>query len=120
MAKTERRHFPRHHEKATIQILAPPGYSKDAEKGCDLIPARLYNQSDEGLYFEINRDLEPGSNVSIRMSAPLEQHPEDPYFVCDGLVIWSKKVDSKISRFGVGAKILRKVVKADVLNSRFA
>ena len=120
MAKTERRHFPRHHEKATIQILATPGDSKDGEKACDLIPARLYNQSDEGLYFETDRDLEPGSNVSIRMSAPLEQHPEDPYFVCDGLVIWSKKVDGKISRFGIGAKILRKVVQADVLNSRFA
>ena len=66
MAKTERRHFPRHHEKATIQILAISEESKDGEKGYDLIPARLYNQSDEGLYFEIDRDLEPGSNVSIR------------------------------------------------------
>ncbi len=120
MAKTERRHFPRHHEKATIQILAISEESKDGEKGYDLIPASLYNQSNEGLYFEIDRDLEPGSNVSIRMSAPLEQHPADPYFVCDGLIIWSKKVDSKISRFGVGARILRKVVQADVLNSRFA
>ena len=119
MAKTDRRYFPRHHEKATIQILVISEASKDAEKDYDLIPARLYNQSDEGLYFEIDRDLEPGSNVSIRMSAPLEQHPADPYLVCDGLVIWGKKVDRKISRFGVGAKILRKVVQADVLNSRF-
>lgn len=120
MVETERRHFPRHNEEVTIQILATPGYGKNGEKGCDLIPARLYNQSIEGLYFEIDRNLQPGSNVSIRMSAPLEQRPEEPYFVCDGLVIWSKKVDRKIARFGVGAKILRKVVQADVLNSRFA
>jgi hypothetical protein len=119
MAETERRHFPRHDEKAKIQILAISDYSKNGDKCCDLIPARLHNQSDEGLYFEIDRDLKPGSNVSIKMAAPLEQHPEDPYCVCDGLVIWSKKVDSKISRFRVGVKILRKVVQADVLNSRF-
>ena len=119
MAKTERRHFPRHDEEAKIQILAISDDSKNGDKCCDLIPARLHNQSNAGLYFEINRNMKPGSNVSIRMSAPLEQHPEDPYCVCDGLVIWSKKIESKIPRFRVGVKILRKVVQADVLNSRF-
>jgi len=120
MATTNRRHFPRQDKEATIQVLMTPDYFADATDRRDFIPVKMYNQSKDGLYIETDRALQAGSNVSIRMSAPLEQHPEDPYFVCDGLVIWSKKVDSKISRFGVGAKILRKVVQADVLNSRFA
>jgi hypothetical protein len=97
MVETERRHFPRHTEEVTIQILATPGYGKDGEKGRDLIPARLYNQSNEGLYFEIDRNLQPGSNVSIRMSAPLEHHPEEPYFVCDRLQKYSARWSRQMS-----------------------
>jgi hypothetical protein len=32
--------------------------------------------------------------------------------------VWCKEIDIETSRFGVGLKILRKVVQADVLTSR--
>ena len=37
----------------------------------------------------------------------------------DGQVIWCNEIDDSISRFGIGVKILRKVVQANVLTSRF-
>jgi hypothetical protein len=37
----------------------------------------------------------------------------------DAQVIWCKKLHDKTRRFGVGVKILRRVVQADVLTSRF-
>ena len=119
MAKSDRRHFPRQNEDATIQVLLRSDYFRDVKERCNLIPAKMCNQSQQGLYLEIDRDLQPGLNISIRMAAPQGHHPEAPYHVRDGLVIWSKKIDNNISHFGVGVKVLRKVVRADVLSSRF-
>jgi hypothetical protein len=79
----------------------------------------MCNQSDEGLYIEINRAIMPGSNVRIKMVSPEEYHPEEAYYLCDGRVIRCEKVDDATSRFGVGIKILRKVIQAQVLTSRF-
>ena len=79
----------------------------------------MCNQSENGLYIEIGRALQPGSNVSIKMIAPERCRSEDAYFMHDGRVVWCKKVDGETSRFGVGVKILHKVVRADVLTSRF-
>jgi hypothetical protein len=53
------------------------------------------------------------------MASAAEDHPEDAYYTYDGRVVWCKKVDEKTSRFGGGVKIVRKVVRADVLTSRF-
>ena len=118
MANTNRRHFPRQNEEATIQVLITPDYFADPKDKRDFIPVKMYNQSEDGLYIEIDRALQPGSNVSIKMVAPERDHPEDAYFMHDGRVIWCKKVDDKTSRFGVGVKILTKVVRAEVLTSR--
>jgi hypothetical protein len=118
MAKTNRRHFPRQDEEATIQVLITPDYSADPKDRHDSIPVKMYNQSEDGLYMEINRALKPGSNVSIKMVAPEGDEIEDAYYLHDGRVIWCKKVDDETSRFGVGVKILRKVVRAEVLTSR--
>jgi hypothetical protein len=119
MTATNRRGFPRQNEEATIQVLTTPGYSEDRKDGCDLIPVRMCNQSTEGLCIEIDRALLPGSNVSLKMVAPEEDHPEDAHYICDGRVIWCKKVNGETSRFGVGIQILRRVVQAEVLTSRF-
>ena len=116
---TDRRHFPRQNEEATIQVLLSEDYSKEIDSGCNLISAKMYNHSKEGLYCEIDRDLKPGLTISMRMAEPDGQHPEAPYHVHDGQVIWIKKIDNKTPRFGIGVKILRRVVRADVLNSRF-
>lgn len=119
MAKTNRRNFPRQDEKATIQLLITPDYSADAKERHDFIPVKMCNQSKGGLYIEIDRALLPGSNISLKMVAPKGDHPEDAYYMHDGRVIWCKKVDDETSRFGVGVKVLRKVVRANVLTSRF-
>jgi len=118
MANTNRRHFSRQNKEATIQVLLTPDYFADPKDRRDFIPVKMYNQSEDGLYIEIDRALQPGSNVSIKMVAPERDHTEDAYFMHDGRVIWCKKVDDKTSRFGVGIKILCKVVQAEVLTSR--
>lgn len=119
MTETNRRGFPRQDGEATIQVLITLEDSKDWKDGCDLIPVTMYNQSTGGLCIEIDRALHPGSNVSLKMVSPEEDHPEDAHYIFDGRVIWCKKVNGETSRFGVGIKILRRVVQADVLTSRF-
>jgi hypothetical protein len=119
MTETNRRGLPRQDEEATIQVLVSPEYSKVRRDDGDLIPAKMCNQSAEGLGIEIDSALHPGSNVRLKMVSPQEDHPADAHYICEGRVIWCKKVNGKTSRFGAGIKILRKVVEADVLTSRF-
>ncbi|MCP4296383.1 MAG: hypothetical protein GY786_12315 [Proteobacteria bacterium] len=119
MVESDRRHFPRQNEETAIQVLLAPNHSNGRKDSYDLLPAKLYNQSEEGLYIEIDHTLRPGSTLSIKMASPVEDHPEDAYYMYDGRVIWCKKVNEKTSRFGGGVKIVRKVVRADVLTSRF-
>lgn len=116
---SNRRHFPRQNTEGTIKVLLLPDDIETREDSCSLIPVQLYNQSKEGLYVEIDRALQPGLNVRIKMVAPEEHHPEEAYYLRDGRVIWCRKVDEESSRFGIGIKILRKVVRAPVLTSRF-
>lgn len=117
MTNSDRRHFPRRNEEATIKVLMTPDYFADPIDRHDFVPVKMYNQSEDGLYIEVDRVLQPGSNVTIKMVAPERDHPEDAYFIHDGRVIWCKKVDEKTSCFGVGVKILTKVVRAEVLTS---
>ena len=119
MTESDRRHFPRQNEETAIQVLLAPGHSNGGKDSYDLLPAKLLNQSEEGLYIEIDHTLRPGSTLSIKMTSPVEDHPEDAYYMYDGRVVWCKKVDEKTPRFGGGVKIVRKVVRADVLSSRF-
>ena len=74
MAESNRRHFPRQNKEATVQVLITPDYSKGRKDNFDSIPAKMCNQSENGLYVEIDRALEPGSSVIIKMVAP-----EGPY-----------------------------------------
>jgi len=46
-------------------------------------------------------------------------HPEEAHYMRDGQVIRCEKIDDATSRFGVGIKILRKVIQARVLTSWF-
>jgi hypothetical protein len=79
----------------------------------------MSNQSDEGLYIKIDHALMPGSNVRINMVSPEGYHPEEAHSMLDGRVIWCEKIDDTASRFGAGIKILRKIIQARVLTSRF-
>ena len=119
MAEFNRRHFPRQNAADTIQVLLIPDDIEGRKDSCNLIPAKIVNRSDGGLYIEIDRALMPGSNVRIKMVSPEEYHPEEAYYLCDGRVIRCEKIDDATSRFGVGIKILRKVIQAQVLSSRF-
>ena len=119
MDKYDRRHSPRQRKDATIEVLLIPVDLEDRTDRRAFIPARLVNQSHNGLYIEIDRGLQSGSNVRIKMVSPKGPHPEEAYYMRDGQVIWCEKVEDTSSRFGVGIKILRKVIQTHVLTSRF-
>ena len=120
MAESDRRLFPRQKEETAIQVLLAPDHSNGRkDTSYDLLPAKLCNQSEEGLYIEIDHTLRPGSTLSIKMASPAGCHPEDAYSMYDGRLIWCKKTNENTSCYGGGVKIVRKVVRADVLTSRF-
>lgn len=119
MDASNRRHSVRQRKEAVIQILLGSVETKDPPDSSDLILAKICSQSDEGLYIEINRALTPGSNIRIKMVSPGNYHPEEAHHMRDGRVIWCEKIDDTTSRFGAGIKILRKVIQARVLTSRF-
>ena len=108
MIQPNRRHFPRKDEEANIQVLITPDHFTDLKDRSDFIPAKMVNQSEDGLYIEIDRALQPGSDVHFKMIGPEKNHPEDAYFMNDGRVVWCNRIDKKTSRFGVGVKILKR------------
>lgn len=119
MDKYNRRHSPRQRKEATIQVVLASYDPEGHMVSNDLIPAKICNQSDEGLYIAVERALMPGSNVRINMIAPEGYHPDEAYYMRDGRVVRCEKIDDATSRFGVGIKILRKLIQAHVLTSRF-
>ena len=119
MDKYDRRHSLRQRKEATIQVVLASVETKGPPDRSDLILAKICSQSDEGLYIEINRALTPGSNIRINMVSPGNYHPEEAHHMRDGRVIWCEKIDDTTSRFGAGIKILRKVIQAQILTSRF-
>ncbi|MBW2443128.1 MAG: PilZ domain-containing protein [Deltaproteobacteria bacterium] len=119
MVQTNRRLSPRQGTKGTIQVFLTPEASENDRQPSELIQVKLGNQSRDGIYIETDRSLEPGANVSIKMVSPEEDRPESAYLLRDGRVVWCQKVNGGNHRFGAGIKILRKVVQADVLTSRF-
>ena len=119
MDKYNRRQSPRQRKEATIQVVLASDDLKGHRDSNNLIPVKMCNQSDEGLYIEIDHALMPGSNVRINMVSPEEYHPEEAHYMRDGRVIRCEKIDDTPPRFGVGIKILRKVIQARVLTSRF-
>ena len=119
MGKYDRRHSPRQRKEATIQLVLASDDTKGHRDRNDLIPVKMCNQSDEGLCFEIDHALMPGSNSRIKMVSVEGYHPEEAHHMRDGRVIRCEKIDDTTSRFGVGIKILRKVVRAQILSNRF-
>ncbi len=119
MTVSNRRQFSRQTTETAVQVYLTAENSKKRKNNGEFIPVTICNQSDNGVYLEIDRALKPGSNICIKMVAPERRRSEDAYFMRDAQVVWCKKVDDEASRFGAGAKILRKVVQADVLTSRF-
>ena len=119
MDKHDRRHSPRQRKEDTINVLLIPDDLEDRKDSCDLIPAKMVNQSDNGLYIEIDRDLQPGSNIRIKMISRKGYYPKKAHYMRDGRVIRYEKIADATYRFGVKIKILRKIIQARVLTSRF-
>ena len=119
MAESNRRNFLRHKAEDTLEVLLIPDDLEGSKDSYDSIPAKMVNQSDNGFYIDIDRELQPGLNVRIKMVSPEGYHPEEAHYMRDGRVIRCEKVADATSRFGVGIKIFRKVIQARVLTSRF-
>ena len=73
--------------------------------------AKMVNQSDNGLYIEIDRDLPPGARVRIKKILQEESCFEEACYIRDGLVTRCEVLDDAASHFGVGIQILRKVIQ---------
>ena len=120
MVESNRRLFPRKNTVVSIQVLVVPENPRNREKNIEIIPAKMANQSQEGLYLETDRALQPGSNVALRINGSEVIPPSDnAYRIHDGRIIWCHKIDDDPPRFGIGIKILRRAVQADIITSRF-
>ena len=119
MAKSNRRHFPRENLEDTIQVLLIQDDFEGPEDSGDLIPAKMLNQSDNGMYIEVDRDLPPGARLRIKKILQEESCFEEACYIRDGLVIHREELDKAASHFGLGVKILRTVIQGNILTSRF-
>jgi len=119
MAESNRRKFPRETTDGDLQAILTQDDFEGPEDSGDPIPAKMLNQSDNGLYIEIDRDLPPGARLRIKKILQEESCLEEVCYIRDGLVIRCEVLDEAASHFGVGVKILHKVIHASILTSRF-
>ncbi len=66
MAESNRRQFPRHKVEDTLEVLLIPDDFEGPKDSCDLITAKMVNQSNNGLYIEIDRDLQTPVDAGSR------------------------------------------------------
>jgi len=118
MKDYSRRHFAREDNEDKIQVLLIPEGFEGPGDGGDLIPSKMVNQSDNGLFLEIDRDLAPGAMVRIKKILQAENCFEEVCYTRDGRVTRCEVLDDSPSHFGVGIQILRKVIQGHILTSR--
>ena len=119
MVESNQRRFLRENSQATIQVRLIQYNFEGAEESQDLIPAKMINKSHNGLRIELDRHLDIGSKVRIKRALQADSGLDKAYYIHDGLVVWCKKNAEPSTCFGAGIKILRKVIQAEVLTSRF-
>lgn len=117
--ETDRRHYSRQNKETPIQVLFAPGSLRDELDRNSGIFAKVCNQSHDGLYIETDRVLEPGSTIRIKMVSQENGRSTNTCYVHDCQVVWHAEFRDRISRFGIGVRILRQNVQANVLSSRF-
>ena len=75
-------------------------------------PAKMYNTSLNGMYFESERALQPESDICIKRATHLSEAPEPEVCKacpCRGRVKWCEKINkSGISCYGIGLQYLAK------------
>ena len=93
---TERRKHARHQYEAFIShdILSPE--AKPAGK--------IYNFSQQGLYFESNHNFLPLEEIFVEIIAPASSSETVQELVFDVEIIWRKKIADAPFRYGYGAK----------------
>ena len=119
MAESNRRHFPRENTQDPIQAILIQDDFESSEDSGEQIAAKMVNQSDDGLYIEIDRDLPPGARLRIKKILEEDTGFEGVCYIRDGLVMRCEVRDKAASHFGVGIKILRKAIQGSILTSRF-
>jgi hypothetical protein len=120
MIRADRRQFARRDTGLAIQVLIVPRYPNNSENNDDSFSAKMVNQSEKGFCFETDRVLQPGTNITVKMNGTKTvSSSKDAYYTLDGKIIWCHKVAGLPQKFGIGVKILRKAVQADILTSRF-
>ena len=67
---------------------------------------RMLNYSDEGLYFESDQFLSPGTEIFIRMEN-LTDDPTESHLCHHAKVVWGKKLNNRPNAYGYGAKYVK-------------
>ena len=119
MVAINRRHSPRLEQDASVHVYFTPEDLDDNHLNHKRIPAKIGNLSKEGLYLETDHDFVSGSLIQIRMVSPENNHATDVCYVQDCQVVWHKKLHDRTPLFGIGVKILRRNVQANIQTSRF-
>lgn len=114
MGVFDNRQFPRKRNEVIVQILQQRDYSHYRNDKNYFLPVTVFNQSEEGLYFEANRPLNPGTIISIKMITPEESRSKDVYPIHYGRVAWCKQLDDTATLFGIGVRVAEKMVRAKV------
>lgn len=117
MSEFNRRRFPRENTEDPIQVILIPDNFEGPEDSGDQIQAKMVNQSDNGLFLAIDRDLAPGAMVRIKKILKEDTCFEEVCYIRDGQVIRCEVLNDAGSHFGIGVKILRKVIQGHILTS---
>jgi hypothetical protein len=67
---------------------------------------RMRNYSDEGLYFESDQFLSPGTEIFIRMKN-FTDDPTESHLCHHAKVVWGKKLNNSPNAYGYGAKYVK-------------
>ena len=117
--RTNRRHTSRQKTEASIQVLFAPDDLRSGQNRCEPIAAKIGNKSQEGLFIETDRTFAAGSIIRVKLVPLDNDRSKSACRVQDCQVVWHRKFDNGTPRFGIGVKILRRYVQADVLTSSF-
>jgi Tfp pilus assembly protein PilZ len=71
-----------------------------------LYDGKIYNFSNDGVYFESNEQILPGDEISITITKKPQKDNVDTPKTFDVEILWRKKIQGSSYRYGYGAKLL--------------
>jgi hypothetical protein len=72
--------------------------------------AKMFNYNDNGLYFEADFDIQPGTELYIGIDNPPYTHEPDVYENYRATIAWQNKLEKSAYSFGYGVKFTETVV----------